>query len=193
MEADWEVEVGGDAPVMEPRWPGFVDLRVAPERASQLPETAILPGLAEALVRLNAHSSSVTTCKCDVWQPEFFDPDELDAPGDSSHAIACYIDLLPANDASWHSPGPAIAWCKQICSQLRNCPLRSSRADLIVRRAIGGPDQTSDLLDFGVTAYLTACGPTPSSAGANLAAALAILADSLLLPAFSIAGASKLQ
>ena len=27
MEADWEVEVGGGAPVIEAFWPGFVDLR----------------------------------------------------------------------------------------------------------------------------------------------------------------------
>ena len=35
MEADWEFEVGGDAPVIEARWPGFVDLRRNPERAME--------------------------------------------------------------------------------------------------------------------------------------------------------------
>ena len=43
MEADWEIEVGGKAPVIEARWPGFVDLRLHPERASQFPEAAELP------------------------------------------------------------------------------------------------------------------------------------------------------
>ncbi len=32
MEADWEFEVGGDAPVIEAHWPGFVDLRQNPEQ-----------------------------------------------------------------------------------------------------------------------------------------------------------------
>jgi hypothetical protein len=30
MEADWEFEVGGDAPVIDALWPGFVDLRLSP-------------------------------------------------------------------------------------------------------------------------------------------------------------------
>jgi hypothetical protein len=28
LEADWEFEVGGDAPVIDALWPGFVDLRL---------------------------------------------------------------------------------------------------------------------------------------------------------------------
>ena len=31
MEADWEFEVGGDAPVIEALWAGFVDLRSQPD------------------------------------------------------------------------------------------------------------------------------------------------------------------
>ena len=30
MEADWELEIGGDAPVIEAHWTGFVDLRADP-------------------------------------------------------------------------------------------------------------------------------------------------------------------
>ena len=32
MEADWEVEIGGGAPVIDALWPGFVDLRAARAR-----------------------------------------------------------------------------------------------------------------------------------------------------------------
>ena len=39
MEADWEIEIGGDAPVIEAHWFGFVDLRIEPSRANELPET----------------------------------------------------------------------------------------------------------------------------------------------------------
>src|SRR5208337_4431139 len=98
MEADWEFEVGGNAPVIETHWPGFVDLRQNPERARQLPEAAQLPGLAEVLAKLNAVDSPVWTSKCDVWphlEPDEFDPDELDAPPGCSYAMGCYIDLLP--------------------------------------------------------------------------------------------------
>ena len=40
MEADWEVEVGGGAPVIEADWPGFVDLRGEPERVNEMEEVA---------------------------------------------------------------------------------------------------------------------------------------------------------
>jgi len=40
MEADWEVEVGGGSPVIEALWPGFVDLRLYPERIGEIQEAA---------------------------------------------------------------------------------------------------------------------------------------------------------
>jgi hypothetical protein len=186
MEADWEVEIGGQAPVIEAHWTGFIDLRPAPERAQQLPEAAQLPALADTLVRLNTPSSPVWTSKCDVWHPDIFDPDELDAPpGERSCAIACYVDLLPRRDQPWPDPEDgiaqdetaqdAIAACKSLCVRLRQVPLRCCRADLIVRQASIVPG----LLDLGVTAYFTACGATSEDAAATLAAALVAFVDSM--------------
>ena len=43
MEADWEVEVGGGSPVIEALWPGFVDLRLYPERIGEIQEAAGFP------------------------------------------------------------------------------------------------------------------------------------------------------
>jgi hypothetical protein len=176
MEADWEVEIGGQAPVIEAYWTGFIDLRLAPERAQQLHEAAQLPALAHTLVRLNAPSSPVWTSKCDVWHPDTFDPDELDAPpGRRSCAIACYVDLLPRGDRPWPDPQDAIAACNSLCARLRDVALPCSRADLIVRRAFIAPG----LLGVGVTAYFTACGSTSEDAAAALASALAAFVDSL--------------
>jgi len=118
MEADWEVEIGGDAPVIDACWDGFVDLRFNPRMDSSLPpdtyrkrahglaESANLPGLAEALAQLNGLHSPVWTSKCDVWPvPDAADIDagELDAPQeDATFAWACYIDLVP-RIGSWSS------------------------------------------------------------------------------------------
>jgi hypothetical protein len=55
MEADWEFEVGGDAPVIEAPWPGFVDLRLHPERAWQL---------SEALTARIGRGSGKAECGC---------------------------------------------------------------------------------------------------------------------------------
>jgi hypothetical protein len=177
MEADWEMEIGGSAPVIDTSWTGFEDLRRSPERASALPETQELSGLAEALVRLNADTSSVWTSKCDVWELEELDPDELDAPiGSAVSGIACYIDLLPRRDGDWADPVQAEEWCKSICSSIRAIPLGSCRLDLIIRCAVIAPDDRNGL---GVTAYLSACGPNRGAATVVLQSALAVFAGSV--------------
>jgi hypothetical protein len=194
MEADWEVEIGGDAPVLQAHWTGFLDLRLAPERARQLPEAAQFPALGDMLIRLNSPSSPVWTSKCDVWHPDTFDPDELDAPpGERNCAIACYIDLLPradpSSDQTWPDPPHAVAACKTLCARLRGVSLRRCRADLIVR----GASIPDGLLDIGVTAYFTACGSTQGEATSTLASALRIFADAVLRPSCPADADSKLK
>lgn len=187
MEAEWEIEVGGDAPVIEALWPGLVDLRRFPERALQLPEAIELPAMAEALRRLNAVASPLGTSKCDVWavtDRAEFNPDELDAPpGSDTHAIACYIDLLGRSDDSrnnpqWSSPNITEDFCKRVCRLLSAVPLRCCRADLVIRRAFIAPEQ----MGFGITAYLTACGPSTEQATQTLQAALKAITDALCGP-----------
>jgi hypothetical protein len=176
MEADWEVEIGGGAPVIEAHWPGFVDLRSDPQRARQLTETADQPALAEALIRLNAPASPVWTSKCDIWpilEPDAFDPLELDAaPDHAAHALGSYIDLLPRKSPQCATTERALAACRRTCAVLHAYPLRACRLDLILRRALLAPDQ----MGLGITAYLTACGASPAEAARTLSAALAALA-----------------
>jgi hypothetical protein len=184
MEADWEIELANDAPVIDASWAGFVDLHLEPERAAELSETRQLPTLSEVLVRLNLHASPVWTSKCDVWMPAEFDPDELAAPPDDArYALACYIDMLPGCDRQWPNPEAAIADCETLCIRLRDCPIRSCRVDLVIRHAFLAPDWR----DLGITAYLTACGPSQHSAAAQLAFALAAFADSVCLAIYPAA------
>ena len=56
MEADWEVEIGGDAPVIDAQWPGLVDLRANPERVCEIAEASAFPPLADLLLALNSES-----------------------------------------------------------------------------------------------------------------------------------------
>lgn len=176
MEADWEVELGGESPLIDACWEGFVDLRRTPELVGQLPELLQLPALACALTKLNSAASPVWTSKCDVWTPEEFDPDELDAPRETGKcALACYIDLLPRNGQLWLLPEDAIAECRAICAQLRAVPMHCCRVDLIVRRACTVLDRNG----VGITAYLTACGPGLDSAHAALASALRGFVDAV--------------
>lgn len=165
------MEIGGDAPVIDAAWIGFVDLRLTPDKANALPEVSVLPSLATALVRLNAPDSSFLTAKCDVWPIQPVDPFEFDAPPESAlHALACYIDMVPRDAQSWTDHHVAANWCKQLCANLRGSGLCCCRADLVLRRAIGRLGQEP----IGLSAYVSACGPTAGDAKAQLEAALAI-------------------
>lgn len=179
MEADWEFEIGGDAPVIDAAWDGYVDLRSHPNRVREIAETQQLPRLADTLVRLNAPGSPLATSKCDVWQPDVFDAYELDArPEEAKQALACYVDLLPRSGQEWAVPERVADCCRAWTARLQAVSLSSCRADFIVRRAW----ITSTRESFGVTAYLTACGDTAASAHAALTAALIALADAIVPP-----------
>jgi len=187
MEADWEIEIGPEAPIVDACWEGLVDLRVHPEMAGQLSEAAALPGLADALRRLNGSVSPfwTWTSKCDVWQiPEEdgIDPYEFDASVEEArYAWGCYIDLLPVSDQQWghrwdpqnNTPLAAVAWCKTICSRLRSEPLRCCRVDLVIRKAA----ITVECMDIGITAYITACASDSVLAKQQLTCALRQFVD----------------
>jgi hypothetical protein len=174
MEADWEFEVGGGAPVIEAWWPGVVDLRRSPSSVVAIREIMELPTLRDVLVRLNAASSPVWTSKCGVWtsaDAEHFDADEFDAPpGGTAHTHGCYVDLLPRGEEQWPSTEVIAAVCKTWIAGFRGMPLRSCRADLIIRRAFTPPER----MHLAVTAYLTGSGSTAGKAMAGLEAALAL-------------------
>jgi hypothetical protein len=190
MEADWEVEMGGDAPVIDGHWGGYVDLRRWPERASELAEAVAVPALTEALVRLNGCDSPVWTSKCDVWKDQAFDADELDAPGDSAlRAIACYVDLLPDGDGDWPTIELALTWCRAICGRVRSQAARCCRADLVIRRAWLTPDSER----FGVTTYITACGATDADALGSLTSALEVIVEAVVRSSTPAGSDSKLQ
>lgn len=185
MEADWEVEIGPRAPMIDACWEGLIDLRREPAMARTLPEVTALPELQDALVQLNAAQSPVWTAKCDVWQVADgaeLDADEIDASADDIlYTWSCYIDLLPKSARQWSTPQMAVVWCERVCSRLHTAELRSCRVDLIVRSAMVTPD----LMDRGITAYLTACGLTEEACRQVLGDALirfvaAICADPTL-------------
>ena len=68
-----------------------------------------------------------------------------------------------------------MATCKHVCAVLHAVPLRNCRVDLVIRRAMITPD----LMDQGITAYITACGPTASNAKDALEDALNAIAHAI--------------
>jgi len=179
MEADWEVEIGGGAPVIEALWPGFVDLRIDPERIVEITEAADFAPLAALLLALNALDSPVWTAKCDRWEPE-------------SGVLASYIDMLPREGVVFSEWQQAEGFCRRYVDRLNARPLLecgpNCSVELVVRQAVAG-----DAEGFGVTAYLSAKGTTGVEAAKALGAVMAGFADALPLLGPPEKTGSKLQ
>ncbi len=181
MEADWEVEIGPDAPLVDAAWPGLIDLERHPERIDEVAEAAAFPPLAQALLRLNQTPAGesgrgeggpslacIRTTKCDLWQVADLDPYELDArPQDCLNGRAAYIDLLPRKEELFPDFDSAKNWGLSLVDKLRAAPCPNSRVDLVVRRAA-----KASRSGLGITAYIAACGTTEEDAGMALARAL---------------------
>jgi len=201
MEADWEVEIGGGAPVIEALWPGFVDLRQNPLRIEEVSEAVAFPALARFLAQVNGAGSPLWTSKCDVWEPHAAqqagsDPDQPANDEDDSEipSLACYIDLLPRQGAVFAQWEDAVRFCRAWVDRLESVDLPLHRVELIVRQAVAGEAE-----GFGITSYVSVLESLhESSAGrirawegsANqLAVALDVLAAAIPVCDVSAAGA----
>jgi hypothetical protein len=176
MEADFEVQIGGGAPVIEALWEGFVDLRRSPERVYEISEAAILPALAQALLALNDIDAPLWTAKCDVWDPhgvgvEGLEPGQSVSPEHPHAALACYIDLLPRASLVFKGWKEAEDFCRRWVYRLDTeegiGPTHNATLDLVVRQAIAG-----DVEGFGITAYLGVVADYRAGAEEALSAAL---------------------
>ena len=179
MEADWEVEIGGAAAVIEAEWPGFIDLRNDPERVHELEEVAGFAPLGKLLRALNAPASPVWTAKCDVWEAELGE-------------LCCYVDLLPVLGRVFAEWAEAEKFCRAVVDRLAAKPDLDSgpetTADLVIRAAVAG-----QLEGFGVTAYLSAGPAAKADAEKALGTAMDALADAVLLVEPRAGDGSKLQ
>jgi len=178
MEADWEVEMGPDAPIIDATWPGYIDLAREPHRVREIAETSSLQPLSDALILLNGQVDAnpgmpIRTLKCDLWPTNDLDPDEMEAI-DCAVGIACYIDLLPRPVETFFSLSSAELWVRRLVPLIRNVPCPSSRVDLIIRQAIGLHTE-----GCGITAYLCGCGTTLDHAHESLGNALRVFATTV--------------
>jgi hypothetical protein len=190
MEADWEFEIASDAPVIDAAWPGFVDLHREPERVSAISEQAHVPALRDVLLHLNAEGTGLFTSKCDVWNPGAVDADELGANGESTAcALACYVDLLPAEKDAWGTPESCAAWARSMCANLAEAPVRNCRIDMVIRRAFFTAAETG----IGITSYVVGGGSTEPEAADSLSRALRAFSEAVTATATGDSAGMKLQ
>lgn len=187
METDWEVEIGGGAPVIEAHWEGFVDLRAYPERVWELAEAKDYPPIADFLLRSNSDQSPLWSSKCDVWQPEL-------------GGLACYVDLLPRDGGVFADWKHAETFCRDLLAKLRAyvAPAGSREqrrrlyfvsdheeglegsVTLVIRQAVLEHSQ-----GFGITAYFSAEDMDLADAEKALAGAMGAFANSLVGATFT--------
>lgn len=173
MEADWSVEVGGEAMVIDAHWAGFLDLRQTPEKITALEEVKRFPPLGWALKELNVLGGGLWTSKCDMWTliANHTDPDEMGAkPEDMRSGKACYLDVLLREQRTFTSFERQERWVRNLAKRLRAIELLKARIDLVIRRAV-----TKSHTGYGITVYCAGCGPTDEEAQVSLEQALRAL------------------
>jgi hypothetical protein len=182
MDVDWEVEIGGDAPVIEAQWSGLIDLRTHPQRIDEIFEVSSVPQLGDLLLALNSENSPVWTSKCDVWEPE-------------PNANGCYVDMLPREPQLFGDWKEMERFCqavvRRIAPKAEDDALENPKAsraflvadgsaedtslNLIIRRAVNGGDE-----GFGITAYFAAANSQVRGAKSELGALMGKFLDAMM-------------
>ncbi len=136
MQADFSVELGGDAPALEIPWrsddPGlrYYDLKTHPELVLQIPEARAYPELTSFLSRINAAGFPLETAKCDVWSSSKVAPEE-EIFGDRK--FVSYVDLIFVDESDRYSFQKHEAFAKELCQLLGHAPEIAATVELVVR------------------------------------------------------------
>jgi hypothetical protein len=178
MEADWEIEIGPHAPVIDVDWADRIDLVREPHRVLGLPEVKLLPLLAPSLIQFNAKGAGWSTSKCDVWDVEQFDRDELNAPLEAAVAMACYIDIVP-DERERVSLERTVDLCRRLCTRLHEVRITCCRVDFVIRRAVRACPADAADASVAITVYVTACGKTRPAVETILGESAVALADAV--------------
>lgn len=169
MEADWSAELGGDAPVIDQGWPGWIDIRQDPSQIARLNEVRLFPPIEKALRCVLESNCGLVPTKCDFWtDEETVDACEYDAePGANSTTANCYVDLMPQAATHWINLAWAERWAEATIRKLQAIPCRNTRVEVVLRQAF-----IHDLAFLGVSVYISACGISTEQARSTLASAL---------------------
>ena len=182
MEADFNIELGREDPVLDFPWSdpdnkcAYYDLRRHPEQVSQIEEARAFPEIAEILRALNSAPSMVESAKCDVWTTEQLTPEE-EVFG-ASCKCASYVDLVfsaadPRSSFPFHE-----LFARRVVELLRKAPETPSSAEACVRRCFFHGN--ADTEGFYLTLYVTGYGDDRFRARQNWGIALRLAGNAIL-------------
>jgi len=155
MQADFYVELGGDAPALEIPWRSddpcvrYFDLKKHPELVQEIPEAVAYPELGAFLSRINAAEFPFATAKCDAWVSSEISPEE-EIFGDRK--FVSYVDLVFVDESERCSFAKHEAFAKELCHLLGQVPEIAATVELVIRHCY------SSINGFCLTAYVTGFG-----------------------------------
>lgn len=136
MQADFSVELGGDAPALEIPWRSddphvrYYDLKNHPELICQIHEAVVYPELGSFLSRINAAGFPMATAKCDAWASNELDPEE-EIFGERK--FVSYIDLVFIDERDRCLFEKHEAFAKELCRLLGYAPQIAATVELVIR------------------------------------------------------------
>jgi hypothetical protein len=146
MQADYSVELGGDAPALEIPWRSddpnvrYLDLKNHPELMQQISEAVAYPELGSFLARINAAEFPLATAKCDAWASSEIAPEEK-IFGDRK--FVSYIDLIFVDEKGRCSFQKNEAFAKQLCRLLGYAPEIAATVELVIRHCYYHADSSA--------------------------------------------------
>lgn len=136
MQADFSVELGGDAPALEIPWRSndpcvqYYDLKKHPELVKKIPEATAYPELGTFLSRINATEFPLATAKCDAWSSSEVAAEE-EIFGDRK--FVSYVDLIFVDERERCSFAKHEAFAKELCRLLSQAPEIAATVELVIR------------------------------------------------------------
>jgi len=137
MQADYSVEVGGDAAALEIPWRSadgavrYFDLHARPELLLEIEEARRFRELGEFLAVVNAPGSPLATAKCDVWATHELNAEE--AIFGAPLKLASYVDLVFNGEERLSFPQHE-EFARALCALLNKAPEIPSAAEFVIRR-----------------------------------------------------------
>ena len=181
MLFDWSAECSADDPVLVVPWEDpsgplrFIDLRDDPYAIDSIPEAEEHPALQHALRSLNSARSPVFSAKCDVWEADDAERENLRLhlalePEETGAAVVSYLDLLCRDRAlftSFHQQGHLLGRLER---RLTTVDQPFAAAECIIRPAL--LDLTTPQEGFSISLYIKAAGATAVEAHIHWSSAL---------------------
>jgi hypothetical protein len=198
MDADYEVELGPEAPALEIPWEdpegrwNYVDLRAEAGAAGpdwernlkrvvdRIPETRQFPPLRRFLLAVHAPQSPWQTAKCSVWA----EAAEASNPYNAALAHSSYLDLMLTGGCAPLSAELELheRLAKELAMMLAADESVEAQAEVVVRRCYfhrGAITEDSDA-GYCLTLFLSGYGASAAKAAESLRRAMALAAEALL-------------